>query len=99
KRYGKIILEDNATGSPQIVPLVGTGTGTGPFVTLEPNYPVFGKQAVGTTSGVQHVLLKNIGNATLTINGLTQSGDFAANSRCPGSVLAGSSCTIDVTFT
>jgi hypothetical protein len=59
----------------------------------------FGNQTVGTTSATQPVMLTNTGTASLVISGIATSGDFAESNNCGGSVTAGSSCTIRVTFT
>lgn len=44
-------------------------------------------------------MLTNTGTASLAISGIAASGDFAESNNCGGSVTAGSSCTISVTFT
>jgi hypothetical protein len=98
---GTITVNDNGSGSPQSVPL--TGTGVGPTVTLSPSSLVFANQAVGTTSSPQTVMVTNSGNGTLTISssGITGTGGsaFAESSNCGASVAAGTSCRINVTFT
>ena len=58
-----------------------------------------GNQTVGTTSATHPVMLTNTGTASLVISGIATSGDFAESNNCGGSVTAGSSCTISVTFT
>jgi hypothetical protein len=68
-------------------------------VMLAPASLDFGSQAVGTTSGGQAVTLTNIGSGTLAINGIGSSGDFSQSSTCGGSLHAGASCVITVTFT
>jgi FG-GAP-like repeat len=70
-----------------------------PNIALEPNFPIFGEQRVGTTSPAQKVRIKNYGPGTLTISGFTKIGDFDATNGCGPSVAAGSACTIYVTFT
>jgi hypothetical protein len=62
----------------------------------------FGNQQVGTASAVQMVTLTNSTTELLTISGITVLGanaeDFAQTNTCGGSVGAGGSCTISVTF-
>jgi hypothetical protein len=85
------------------------GGGGGPAVTLAPTSLKWGKVVVGTTSGSKKVILTNSGTATLTISTIAASGDFALATvkqtkkvtPCVngGSVAAGGTCEIKVTFT
>ena len=90
-RSGSLTLTDNASGSPQVVSLIGTGTA--PAVSLSAS-PVFPSEPVGTTSPSQTVTLTNTGSASLTISTVTISGtnasDFAKSAD---------TCTVSVTFT
>lgn len=102
-RTASISITDNATGSPQTVPLTGTGaSGNAPAVTLAPTSLTFASQNVGTTSPAQAVMLTNSGNAALTITGITitgaNAGDFAETNTCPASLAAEANCSINVTF-
>jgi hypothetical protein len=94
-RTGTLTITDNATTSPQSVAL--TGTGTGPVVSLSPASLSFGSQLLGTTSGAQSVTVSNTGNMALTLS-IVSSGDYAQTNNCGGSVAAGASCSISVTF-
>src|SRR5207302_1370575 len=103
-RTGTLSLADNASGSPQMVPL--SGNGTAPVAVLAPTSLGFGNQPLTTTSTPMTVTLTNTGTAALTINSFAASGDFAATSTgasaCPTSpttLAAGGNCTINVTFT
>jgi hypothetical protein len=92
-----LTVTDNVKGSPQKVSL--TGTGALSAVTLNPSSLLFAKQAVGTTSAVKTVVLKNSGTGSLKFSGITASGDFGQTNDCGFSLAAGASCTISVTFT
>ncbi len=96
---GTLTITDNASNSPQTVPLTGAGT----IVALAPTSLGFSAQTVGTTSAPQTVTLTNSGRRPLTIAGIhiagADSGDFAETNTCGTSVAPGSSCTISVTFT
>jgi hypothetical protein len=99
-RAATLSISDNATGSPQSVPLSGMGT----YVELVPASLTFADQTVGTTSAAQTVTLTNtLPSATVTIDGVSitgaDAGDFAQTNTCGTSVAAGASCTINVTFT
>jgi len=93
-------ITDNAPTSPQTTTLTGVGVGAGgPAVTLSPTSLVFATQLVGTTSPAQTVTLTNTGTATLSITSIVTTGNFAETNTCGSSVIAGASCTINVTFT
>lgn len=68
---------------------------------VAPTSLAFGEQALSTTSPPQPVTLSNTGSAaltfTLSITG-ANAADFAQANSCNGTVAAGGSCTIDVTF-
>jgi sugar lactone lactonase YvrE len=95
-RSAWITITDNASGSPQTVIL--TGTGNGPVAGVSPPSLTFGNLNLGTTSGSQPVTLSNTGPATLTITSIVTSANFGETDNCAGSVAAGGSCTINVTF-
>jgi archaellum component FlaF (FlaF/FlaG flagellin family) len=97
-RAGAVTVSDNAPGSPQTLPLNGTGVAA-PVVTLSPTNLTFSGQAVGTTSSAQTVKLTNTGSAVLEFSNVTTTGDFSQTNNCPASLAAGGSCTISVTFT
>ena len=100
-RSASISVVDNATGSPHLVSLTGTGT-TSPAISLSPNPVTFGNQAVNTSSAARTVTLSNTGTAALTITGISITGananNFTQTNNCSASVNAGASCTINVIF-
>jgi uncharacterized repeat protein (TIGR01451 family) len=99
-RAGSLTIQDNAGDSPQSLLLNGTGTPSGPAVTLSTTALPFGNQLLGTTSSpAQTVTVTNTGTATLTFTSIKASGDFAETDNCSAGVPANSSCTISVTFT
>jgi hypothetical protein len=73
-----------------------------PIVSLSANNLTFNQQNIGSTSPAQTVTLSNTGNATLSISGIgiygQSAGDFAQSNNCLPNVGAGSSCTVNVTF-
>ena len=93
-------------GSPQKLPLHGTGSGTGSIIlSLSPPSLSFGSVAVGTSSSPQTVTVSNTGTvaasfvspfgfATKGTNGM----DFHLNSQCGTSLAPQASCTVNVTF-
>ncbi len=95
---GSVNVTDNAPGSPQKVPLTGTGT----YVRLLPSKLHFGTQPVGTKSLPLKITLTNKGDVALNITGIAitgaDAGDFAQTDNCGHHVTSGGSCFIKVTF-
>ena len=102
-RSGSLTITHNAAGSPSTIVLKGNGLATlKPAATLSPASLDFGNVQVGTRSAVQTVTLNNGGGKVLTISDIqqTDSNEFVRGGTCvAGQVPAGSSCTIEVTFT
>lgn len=97
--FGSITIVDNASGSPQVITLSGTGA-AGAAVMLSPTTVVFSNQVINTTSASQPVTVTNSGNGNLTITNITMTGNFAETDNCIGSaIVPNASCTINVTFT
>jgi uncharacterized repeat protein (TIGR03803 family) len=97
-RVATLSFNDNAPGSPQVIDLMGTGTGPG--VTLSTGTVSVGGQVVGTTSAAQTVTLTNTGNAALNITSIAITpAAFTETNKCGASLAAGASCIITVMFT
>src|SRR5216683_4019992 len=110
-KSANVSVADDATGSPQTVPL--TGTGTTATVALTPSPEPFGNQRVGTTSAASTITLTNSGNGAVTLaaaNAVSLSGgnvaDFAiTGGTCANSVVLtaspgpGNTCTVTAAFT
>lgn len=99
---GSISITDQATNSPQMVTLSGTGTSSGTvIVTATPATETFVAQTVGTTSAAKTVTVKNTGTGSTSLS-FAATGDFAAvgggTTPCGTTLAAGASCTISVTF-
>jgi hypothetical protein len=95
---GKLTVTDSATGSPQTVSILGTGT----VMTVSPVGINFGNQKVGTRSATIPVTLTNTGESKVFISGIaitgTNTGDFTQTNNCDSGLAGKSSCTIQVTF-
>jgi hypothetical protein len=96
-RTANIAVSGTEPGSPLTVDL--SGTGLGPAATLNPSVLTFTSETVGTTSAAQIATLTNVGNAPLSLSGITASGDFAETNTCSTALSTGNSCQISVTFT
>ena len=94
---GALLVYDNATGSPQSVPLSGTGI---PQSTLTPGGLTFPNTKVGKTSANKNVTLKNYLPTELSGISYSTTGSFAVSSSTCSTTLGGNqTCTISVTFT
>jgi hypothetical protein len=97
KRTGGLIVTDDAPGSPQTIPLTGTGLGSG--AKLTPKTLNFGTQPAGIASPPQTVTLTNTGNRTLNITGTPTTGPFSTQPGTCGSTLAAkANCAISIIF-
>lgn len=97
-RSGAVIIYDNAAGSPHSVGLSGTGLTPVPGLSLSVSSLNFGAQNDFTTSLPQTITATSTGTAPVIINSIGVSGDYAQSNNCPGTLAAGSTCTINVTF-
>ncbi len=76
-----------------------SGTGGVAMAAISPGALSFGNQLVGTTGAAQSLTLTNTGNISITISGITISGDFAQTNACGSTLSPGAACIISVTFT
>jgi hypothetical protein len=77
----------------------GGGTGpTGSPLTASPTSLSFGNQATGSTSAAKTVTVSNPGSSAATVSSVSASGPFAETNTCGGSIAAGGSCTVSVTY-
>lgn len=94
---GLVILDDDATDSPQTVTL--RGRGVAPDVILRPSLIEFGDQTVGKSSAKHEITLLNSGTSDLTISNIsTSDAVFSQTNDCPGTLGAQQLCTILATF-
>jgi hypothetical protein len=77
--------------------------GFGSLVKLSPGDVAYGSHTVGSTSAAKNITLTNSQTVPFDVSGVTVSGDFALapSTTCPttGTVSAGASCIIAITFT
>jgi hypothetical protein len=109
-RTATATIFDSDSGSPRSVTLVGVGTSTTPFATVNPSTLTFASQTLNTTAAAQTVTVTNRGGSPLLISsgtpltlGGTNAGDFAiaTGTTCTPnlSIAANASCVINITFT
>jgi hypothetical protein len=101
-----LVFNDSAPGSPQIVPLSGTGQAAAPSLSFNPSVIAFSTVNLGSTTNT-YTLIQNTGSAPVTLTSFTITGtnaaDFSLNSSTscaplPFVVTAGSSCYLYVNF-
>jgi hypothetical protein len=82
--------------------VVSVAPALGQSVTVSPTSFAFGNQALGTSSSVKQVTLKNGQTSAITVSGIaTTLADYTQTNNCPispATLAAGKSCTISVTF-
>ena len=74
---------------------------TGPYVNLSPPSLTFPNTAIGSSSGPQTVIVKNVGTDSLTISGISASdiwGGYKETNDCSATLIVGAFCTVSVTF-
>ena len=100
-----LVISDDGTGSPRIIPLSGLGTPAAPLICL--GTPIggltFSNTAVGVSSAPQTITLTNCGTAPLSITNVffrtAASNDFSVAQNCTNAVInPGGTCTLLVTF-
>ncbi|HTV56517.1 MAG TPA: SBBP repeat-containing protein [Terriglobia bacterium] len=102
----QISISDNAAGSPQEITATGNGTtGGAGALTVTPSSLTFPTEPVGVTSPPQTVEIINTSNASVSITGITISGQFVETNNCgaPSTVApvvlnAGASCSAVIYF-
>jgi len=95
---GAVTVATNIADSVSRVVLSGEGLPLpAPILHLSANGISYGTLAPGAQS-VIGIVVSNRGNAPLLIQGMTISGPFELINRCPASLAAGGSCTVDARY-
>ena len=68
-----------------------------PTLSANPTSQAFGNQLINTTSAARSVAITNTGSSSVTVSGVTMSGEFQQTNSC-AAIAAGASCTVNVTF-
>ncbi len=100
-RSATFVFQSNAASNPTIT-LSGTGAAAAtPSLMRSVTSITFNSQTIGTTSAVRAVVLTNNGTMPVSITQVAAAPtpEFAATGACVGTLAAGASCTMNVTFT
>jgi hypothetical protein len=97
-RTGQIVVDDDATGSPQQV-INLTGTGGGPVIVFSQGN--LAMQALVHATVSKSVTMKNTGTVAATLTSIVPSGDYTLGGTCPNlpSLAPSAACSIVVNFT
>ncbi len=99
-RAAVLDIADNATGSPQAVPLAGSATAAS--ISISPASLNFGGQLAGTAGQPQAITVTNNGTGALSFSSIAVSGavDFVVGANtCKGAnIPAAGTCTVQLTF-
>ena len=95
-RPGTLSIGTSASTNPLAVALTGTGVQSRLIIT--PSSLAFGSLVLGASANLS-LTLTNAGTAPISSLTLTPAGDYSVSLPCPATLLAGASCTAQVTFT
>ena len=102
-REGTLTFTDNATGSPQNVPLQGTAQSAAQGISFFPTALAFPATTVGVTSGSISTTVTNYGTSSVSITGVHLQGgnaaDFSISGNSCSTLAQGAACTVSVSFT
>jgi len=106
-RTASLEFTDDASNSPQDVPLSGFGLpATAPIFSVSPASLTFPNQQVGTTSATKTLAITNTGSAFLHFSSIVFGGGAAADYGMPtndcggaGGIAPGATCHVGVDFT
>ena len=99
-----VTYSDSGSPTVQSVSLSGTGTSSGPTLSITPGSLTFASTPVGTSTAAQAITLTNTGTtpitftATTTITGPGATSFSRTNVNCASPLAAGASCTNNVIF-
>jgi len=84
-----------------VIAIVAGGAGArGQSVSVSPTTLAFGNQALGTTSVVRAVTLKNGQTTAITISSISTSlSEYVQTNNCPATLRSATKCVVTVTFT
>jgi len=97
-RTGHLTIHTLSEATPYVVALNGTGTFNAvPQIELSVTRLGFGNTLLGVPVSTQ-VVIRNVGQVPVAIQGVTASGDFFVGHACGASIAVGSTCTLNVSF-
>ena len=100
-RSATVTVASDGTGSPQTLPVSGTGTAApAPGQLAFASAVNFGSVEIGTVTGATPVAVTNVGGAAVAVASIGSSNpsEFTVASSTCGSVAAGASCAFALTF-
>jgi hypothetical protein len=96
---GKVSVASNATNSPAVITVTGTGVASSTGITVSPTSLSFGSQTVNTTAGANTVTVTNTGTTSITVSSVSTSAPFAVSGFSGSTTLtANQALSLSVTF-
>ncbi|HEX4485725.1 MAG TPA: Ig-like domain-containing protein [Terriglobales bacterium] len=92
---GTVIIASNDPSGNQELDMTGTGLAA---VAVSPTSLAFTAQVLNTSSAAKTATLTNNGAASLTVSGVSITGDYSQTNNCVGSLASKASCTISAVF-
>lgn len=96
---GTLTFTDSATGSPHVVNLAANGVSSAPAISMSPNGITFPQTVVNVASSSLNTTFINNSGSSITVSGVTTTGDFALTSNGCSAVGNNGSCGVSVKFT
>ncbi len=96
QRSGTLTVTSNASNSPAVFALSGTGTDEQYIYTATASL-TFGDQSVGTMSTTQSLTVTNLGDESYGL-GMYTTANFQELNNCPTQIAPGMSCTATISF-
>lgn len=97
-RGGRLVVRTLRDVNPYVVSLTGTGVDLRqPALDLSVESLAFGNTFIGGPV-TQTIKLRNLGLGALQVAGIVVTGDFFSDGACVGTIPAGGSCTVTITF-
>lgn len=97
-RKAALVVNDNAAGSPQSIPLTGLGVAA----TVSPATLTFPSTSLGVSSSPMTATITNSGAVTMNIWQIaitgTNAGDYSKTTTCGSTLAASANCMVSVTF-
>jgi hypothetical protein len=90
-----LVITHDAAGSPQSVPLTGSGIASVSYTPMQISFP---DQGISSTSASYPITFTNNQSAAVRTS-VQATAPFAQTNNCGTSLAAGATCTINVTFT
>ncbi|MCW5593218.1 MAG: choice-of-anchor D domain-containing protein [Burkholderiales bacterium] len=99
ERRGRVTVESDATNPVLHTQLVGTGALPAlPAIQLSAYAASFANGVMGRPGETKTITVKSVGRADLLLKTLYVAGDYSQSNNCPGTLVPGAECRVNITF-